>query len=271
MGSALEPSRPSRPGRRPQAVTSAMTVIAASLFGLVSSTPASAAPPVPTASLNFLGGTSPLLGETLTFEVGFDNTDSTASGYMPYFDLYLPIAGADGDDGIAFTSASYLGAPISSALNQTCSGSAVVHPLTGVATSCPAGQQLVVLRLPFGSFTPAQPSAPITVTAALSILADVATPLAVAATGGFAFGDSPTGSTPIVGPTASANLVPNVVRFTKRYVGPEHETAAGPSFPRQHTLAVDVADGSTLTVLDVNDSLPSTMQYLSSSSAPATR
>ena len=54
---------------------------------------------------------SVFIGETFTFTVTFDNTD-TAPGYGPIIDLVLPTNGADGapdPDGIAFVSAALFG------------------------------------------------------------------------------------------------------------------------------------------------------------------
>ena len=139
--------------------------------------------------------------------------------------------GADGDDGVSFGSAAYLGAPLAPLAVFDCTGTAQTHPLTGASVACPVGSQIIVLQLPFGSFTPGQPVAPVSVNASVSGLADVGISLGVTATGGFAYGDSPTGTTPIVGTTDSATLVPEVVRFTKRVVAPEEETATGPNYP----------------------------------------
>ncbi|MBX7070935.1 MAG: DUF11 domain-containing protein [Microthrixaceae bacterium] len=256
--------------RRPTVVgaVAAVLVLGGTLASVAGAPPAAAAPPVASADLS-IAQQNPLIGETLTFAVSLDNTDTTATGYMPYVDLLLPIAGGDGNDGISFTNATYLGTAVTTPLVQTCTGAPVTHPLTSLSTACPVGTQLVVLQLPFGSFTPSQPAATVQVNAAVSQLADVGLALSISATGGFAFGDSPTGSTPIVGSTDSSNVVPQVVTFRKRYVGPENETATGANFPRQHVLEVDVANGVTLTTLDVTDELPSTIQYTGSTSAPS--
>lgn len=62
----------------------------------------------------------------------------------------------------------------------------------------------MVLTLPFGSFTPDQPAADITVTASVSNLADVGTPLTISALGGFRFGqdalDNPLSDPPLRAP-----------------------------------------------------------------------
>jgi uncharacterized repeat protein (TIGR01451 family)/fimbrial isopeptide formation D2 family protein len=138
----------------------------------------------------------------------------------------------------------------------------VTHPLTGAAVACALGQQLIVLQLPFGSFTASQPPAPLTVIAALSGLADVGTPLSVTATPGFAYGNSPTGNTPVIGAAATATLTPQAVRFTKTYIGPELETATGPNYPRRFRLSVDVATGVQVNNLAITDLLPPQYAFL---------
>ncbi len=160
---------------------------------------------MPTASLTLAART--LIGEVINFTVGFDNTSATDTGYGPFVDLFLPATGADGagaatDDGLTFVSATYLGSAVTStSLTFNASGQAT-HPyardVSGnpVVVSGTTGDQLVVLQLPFGSFTPAQPPAPIAVRAQLSNLADDGTALQVRARGGFRFGndalDNPT-------------------------------------------------------------------------------
>jgi uncharacterized repeat protein (TIGR01451 family)/fimbrial isopeptide formation D2 family protein len=208
----------------------------------------------------------PLIGEQVTFNVAFDNTGSGPSdtGYGPYVDLRFNAGGADGNDGITFSSASYLGSALAPKATFNCTGTTVVHPLTGVTLGCPLGTQLVVLQLPYGSFTADQPVADIGITANISNLADVASPqLAVTATPGFAYGDSPTGSTPIVGSLQQINFTPQVLRFTKTYVGPENETATGPNYPRRFRLAVDIANGQRVNNLTITDRLPIEYQFTS--------
>ncbi len=60
---------------------------------------------------------------------------------------------------------------------------------TKVQVTGTPGDTLVVVRLPFGSFSPTQPPATINFTVNMSNLADVGTPLSVQARGGFEFGE----------------------------------------------------------------------------------
>jgi fimbrial isopeptide formation D2 family protein/uncharacterized repeat protein (TIGR01451 family) len=226
-----------------------------------------------------------LLGTTGTFTVTFDNTSTTDTnptdvGYGPYIDLFLPATGADGrtaapNDGISFVSATYLGTPVvATVLTLTAAG--VAHPYAKDTSGNPLiitppsgffpGDQLVVLQVPYGSFTPDQPPAAISVTAAMSNLADVGTPLPISARGGFQFGtdplDNPATDPSLVGTSVSTTVTPTLFKLTKTYIGPEDETATGPNFPRQYQISVDVATGQTITDLDLTDILPPELQFI---------
>ena len=242
-------------------VVSVATFVASAIVVLV---PAQSVLAAPVASSAISPGAATAnIGENTTFTVTFDNTGPD-TGYAPYVDVYLPIAGADNTaDGVSFTSASFLGSPIAPLLTTTCTGASVTHPLTGLMTSCPLGQQLVVLQLPFGSFTPTQPAAAVQVVAAVSSRADIGTALTISSTPGFAYGDTPTGTTAVIGATSTATVTPQVVTFRKVYVGPENETATGPNFPRRYRLEVDIATGATINNLTISDFLPSSMAFLS--------
>ncbi len=239
------------------------------------------AAPVPTVTLS--APSEVFIGENFSFTATFSNTDLTAPGYGPYIDLIFPFNGADGNagadtpDGIDFVSAEYLGV----ALNTTVltfpddgGGSGCVqHPYAVDNTGTPvdvcgtAGDKLVVVEMPFGSFTNDQPPAPVTINATLSNLADLNVPLTIQARGGFRYGadplDNPSTDPSIIGSWASSNVTPILIRLTKEYSGPEDETATGPNYPRQYTITVDIASGQTVTDLDVIDELPNNMAFLS--------
>ena len=117
------------------------------------------------------------IGEQTHMVLTFDNTSPIDAGYGPYIDLYVPKTGADGvgtavDDGITFASATYLGLPVTSTV-ITLTAAGVNHPYAVDPTGKPLvikppanfkeGDQLVVLQLPFGSFTNDQPVASIDV------------------------------------------------------------------------------------------------------------
>ncbi len=223
-----------------------------------------------------------MLGEDFQFTVSFDNNDPNDTGFAPYVDVYLP-QGADGDDGITINQATYLGvtlAPTTLTFVDDGFGTGVVaHPYAVNSSGAPViitgviGDRLVVYELPFGSFAPDQPPAPIVIDATLSNLADLSTPLLLRAGGGFRLGNTPI-SDPAVDPSiltpslSDALVTPTLVRLTKTYLGPENETATGPNFPRSYRIDVDVADGQTITNLDITDLLPDGLVYQGVSSAP---
>jgi large repetitive protein len=226
-------------------------------------------PPNPVVNVGL--GSQALIGSDVSIDVAFDNASATQTGYGPYVDLRLPL-GADGDDGLTFTGATYLGAAVASTKLTADAGGCVTHPYAVTATGAALvvcglapGQSFVVLRLPFGSFTPDQPPIHVTVTASMSNLADAGTPLAVTGSGGFQFGATavadPATDPSITGSPDTASVTPTVLTLTKVYDGPESETATGPGFPRHYTVAAEVAPGQVVTNLRLADALPSSIQF----------
>ena len=241
--------------------------------------------------------TSVLIGEDVPFTVTFDNPGTLASdtGYGPFVDVVLDTIGADGNDGMgtnqAAITAKFLGAAIPSgdlSVVPFVAGVApsdppimAVHPFLldssgkNVKVAAPAGfsvgDLLVTARLPLGSFTPDQPKAELDFKVNMSKLADAGTPLQVAARGGYEFGYTPLndwGSGDAAWPRAvsgwnSAATTPAIVSLSTSYSGPEDETASGLNFPRQYTVSAEVAPGQTITALDLSDTLPISLQFVS--------
>jgi uncharacterized repeat protein (TIGR01451 family)/fimbrial isopeptide formation D2 family protein len=225
------------------------------------------------------------LGDDFNFTATFDNNGSDP-GYGPFIDLVFPVTGADGDDGIDFISASYLGADVET-VEQT-------FPDDGGGTGCvdhpwvkdsngdyvevcgKAGDKLVSLKLPFGSFVPDQPPADVTIQAHLSNKADLGTTPLIRYRGGYIYGEDPLdnwccGDTPIAQPSdpdtttwPSDTVEPIVMTMSKSYNGPSNtsaETATGPNYPRTYTIAVDIATGQQVAALHIVDNLPNDVQF----------
>src|SRR5262249_27602851 len=153
-----------------------------------------------------------------------------------------------------FESASYLGQTLPATVLTFDANKQAIHPLAKdsagrpvVVTGDAVGDQLVVLQLPFNSFTPNQSIATVNVSVHLSNLADIATPLTLHARGGFYLGtdplDNPTADPSILGARVDATVQPAVVTLTTTYLGPEDETATGPNFPRQYKISVGIGAG----------------------------
>ncbi|GGP24882.1 VCBS domain-containing protein [Silvimonas amylolytica] len=224
--------------------------------------------------------TSVLLGDQVTFNVTLTNASSQV-GYAPFIDLFLPKTGKDGDDGLSFVSASYLGQAVTAYVVTFDSNGNAVHPLAkdssgnsliinAASYGLRAGDSMVVLQLPYGSVSQSQPAITVQVTASLSDLADTslsnASPdLVVKARGGFQFGndslDNPTTDPSIVGAaTASFTVHPTVVTLTQSVQMPEGETVTGPNYVHTETVTITPAPGQTIDNVVVTQPMPDNVQ-----------
>ena len=244
---------------------------------------------VPNAAVSLGIPSSVMLGEDFEFTVSFEN-NGTDPGYGPFIDLVFPVTGQDGNDGITYDlilRSTYLGSSLEDDVQtfpDDGGGSGCIsHPWLRdtagnyVDVCGVAGDQFVSIRLPFGSYVPGQPRLDITVNAHLSNLADLTPDLLIYARGGYMFGATPEddwccGDAPFAVPNGtdsttwpSSPVTPQIMTFAKEYTGPgntEDETATGPNFPRKYTLTVTIADGQTLTGIDVQDLLPDNAQFI---------
>ena len=228
-------------------------------------------------SVSFTNGASSQLfiGQTADLTLRFDNTAiGNNVGYAPYINVVLPTNGADGagagnspvNDGVSFVSATYLGAPVEAHLVEFDATGHATHPFALDSVGHPviltgtSGDTLLVLRLPFGSFTTDQTPADIALRLAVSNLADVNSLLGVTATGGFAYGadpfNNPITDAPLAGASATLSINPVVALLTKIYNGPEQETATGPSYAREWTVKGDLAPGQHFTTVTLTDTMP---------------
>ncbi len=227
----------------------------------------------PTTTLT--GGADVLLGDTFTFNVTFTNI-TTDTGYAPFLDLFFPATGKDGagaeiDDGITFVSATYLGQTLATHVLTFDANGQASHPLAVGTDGQPltinaadfgmrAGDQMVVVELPFASVSQGQPPITVQVTASLSDLADTdfsfsgSTPdLTIRARSGFQYGNdslnNPATDPSILEPSANADsyvVHPTVVTFDQVITTPEGETATGPNFGRRLDVIITPADSQTL-------------------------
>ena len=202
--------------------------------------------------------TTGFIGATQQVTLSFSNTGSNA-GYAPYIIVNLP-RGVDGYDGYSLASATYLGAAVATQFVIYDAFGNATNPLTGLTITGVPGATGAILTLPFGSFTPGQTAADVVLTLNGSNLADNAVPLTVSAQGGFAFGNDPLnnpGADPAVtGATTTASLTPIIATLDKTYLGPEQETATGPSYVRQWDVVGTIANGQTLSNYTITDTLP---------------
>lgn len=233
----------------------------------------------PTVSLPS-AGSDVLLGDTFNFTVNFNNASGQV-GYAPFINLFMPSTGKDGDDGVRFISANYLGQNLVTHVVTFDAAGNATHPLAKDASGNPlsisagsfglrAGDQLVVVELPFASVSIDQPVIPVQITASLSNLADTnfsngSPDLTIRASGGFQFGndalDNPTNDPSLIGSGSSAFVVhPTVITLDQTITTPEGETATGPNYGRTLTVTVTPAPGQTLTHVVVTQPLPDNIQ-----------
>lgn len=230
---------------------------------------------IPTPSINIPAEI--FIGDTVDFTVSFDNTSLTDVGYGPFLDVMFPDTGIDGDDGLVYVDATYLGIHLTPApWVYTFSGAGptycVNHPYAVDSSGAPVqvcgnlGETLVVLLLPFGSFVPDQPRIDVSITADLSQLADLGAGLSVRARAGFQFGNTPLNDfstdPSILSGWTSQDISPTLITLEKVYNGPEDETATGPNYHRTYTLTADIADDQPMTDFCITDLLDNNVQYV---------
>ncbi|WP_153101798.1 VCBS domain-containing protein [Paraburkholderia hayleyella] len=232
----------------------------------------------PTLSVSASGAEVPL-GGAFSFTVTLGNT-SAQPGYAPFIDLFIPSAGKDGNDGVQFSSATYLGHTLTAHVVQFDASGHATHPLAKDSDGQPlvlteaAGlglhNQLVVLELPYASVSRDQPGIPVIVNATLSPLADTAdsnpaADLMIHARSGFQYGndalDNPTADPSLLSPDAVSFIVhPRLFTLAQKLDMIEMETATGPNFIHTETVTLTPATGQTLHDITLNQDLPGTIR-----------
>lgn len=236
---------------------------------------------------------SVLLGDTYTATLTFTNTAANGVGYAPFVELFVQTnTGTGATEASTLTSATYLGQPVTvtavtivdldgagpgTALGATnpllldSSGHAtVVTPPAGFK----AGDTMYVLSLPFGSFTPGQPTASITLNFTNDSHSNLtsAHALTMTAIGGYQYGadalNNPGTDPSILDTThaatdsANVNLI-NVTTQVNTWSG-DGETATGPSYPGTYVFNLTPASAvatDPVNNVDFTFDVPSDVQY----------
>ncbi|MGB1310450.1 MAG: isopeptide-forming domain-containing fimbrial protein [Leucothrix sp.] len=173
------------------------------------------------------------VGEQFCITATFTNNGTT--GYGPYYQLFLK-------PDFALASAEIFGSAVATTLVGTFPG-VTTDPISGEPVSGPAGSSFYTLEPPVGSVT--NGGAPLNTNICIDLDGN-ATPDtiqndAVQVTPGLAFGDSPTGSTPIIGTTVNNSLTPRIVTFIEQDLTDEDETPPGPAFTYNIEAVADIA------------------------------
>jgi len=197
------------------------------------------------------------LNETFNFNLNFDNVGNE-TGFGPITQLILPPQ-------IQFNNASFLGAPVGTTFVGVFPGNTtgiLTDPLSRLNVTGISGYSLYVLEYPIGSYTKGQSIATIDINALLLGNSTLGVPLNITAYPVFRFGANETGTTPIRGNITTAWVTPTVIKLTKTSDALEDETATGRNYLRTYTLTVDIANGQTVSDIDVGDIIPGNLQFI---------
>ncbi|MBB2206300.1 DUF4347 domain-containing protein, partial [Gluconacetobacter takamatsuzukensis] len=233
----------------------------------------------PVADVALSGQASALLGGTFTDTITFKNSGGSP-GYTPYVELFAPTNSKQytplESGGLSMVNGSgSTNLPYKMALLTTGPGNTIgaTNPLTGTWVAAPTGfavgDTMYVAQLPFGSYTPGQP--PITIQATFltdtsneSIVSRLSSDgglVNIAAAGGYALGDSPTGSTPIASSFQTAGTSLDLLDVTSQIqtaVG-EDESPTGPDYVQHYQLtltAAPITNGNPISGGTVTIALP---------------
>ncbi|CAN5758103.1 hypothetical protein BH11VER1_BH11VER1_25340 [soil metagenome] len=254
---------------------------------------------VPVATITVDAPENPFVGEAFDVAISFSNTSPTPTdaGYGPFVELRVS-PGVDVVGG--FT---YLGQPVAvlgSYVNNTALPTVIPHPIPQLAgpplnatiTLAP-GEEYYILQLPFGSFVPGQPTAVIDFQA-ISDKLEAPTSFTPTLTGtqgtvsfqvggGYIYGadplNNPLTDTPIyiapvannedgnpaTGAAGTDEIQPRVWEVSKDLVEKDDEAATGPNDPQIWRIVVDVANGETLTSINIDDFLSNNLVYVAGS------
>jgi len=232
------------------------------------------------ASVNIHSTSQRLLGEEVNFVVTFDNASQDPTnnvGYSPFVDIIMPATGdapPAPDNGISFSQgASYNGMNLTTTVIPFDASGEATHPFAKDSAGKPlviqgkAGDELVVVELPFGSYGPSQPPIDITFNGQISPLAQPTKSYDVTATGGYRYqldaSNNPTVDHADFGTPATDVVQPQLFRLKKTSNALEHETATGPNFKHSYTVSMAVAKDQTVEHLTLEDWLPDEVQFVS--------
>ncbi|QKX17133.1 DUF4347 domain-containing protein [Microbulbifer sp. YPW1] len=222
------------------------------------------------------------INESTDIGFSFDN-DGDTTGYGPFIDVVagpgLEIESVNGLNGANVETYTYEnGQWVDSGGNPV-----LYHPYdfnqTGLIPLPPGqeGSTWYAIQLPFGSFSPDQPSFDFSISALLNEAAGamVGVPIPIWVRPGFAFGNDPLNNPdvdpPILSNPIETTVTPTVIDVIKTAqdgdgdnasIGDDGETVTGPSEPVTWQVSVDIANLSTIENLVVSEEVPNNFYYL---------
>lgn len=198
-------------------------------------------------------------------EACFDNLSPSNTGYSPTLEVVVPAGSTLG--GATFSGNAQAIDVVGTCATPGGCPTGFVNPDTGATVALAEGETLAILRYSLGSFAPDQPPACATLSFDLgdATVAPIDLTRNVVLTPIFSYGadalDNPTTDPATVGTPVPLPVTPRLLVVRKSIVAPEGETATGPNYPRQVRVEVGIANGATITALDLDDVLPGTLQF----------
>jgi uncharacterized repeat protein (TIGR01451 family) len=226
-----------------------------------------------------------LLGSTFTETVSFTNNATAAVGYGPFIELFVP---NDPAQTASLTSASFLGTNVAftkvAISNVAGHGLGALSPLgvdgngNPLFIAAPAGYQagdwMVTMALPFGSFTPHQPAADIQLTFTVDNSTELSSmhggqPLNITAIGGFQYGadplNDPATDPSLVGTSVRTSSTVSLLDVSATTDLHEGETATGPDYPFNYVVTINpapVTASDPVHGVDFTFKLPDQVQFV---------
>lgn len=196
--------------------------------------------------------TESFVGETVCFDN--DLTNAGTPGFGPYLRL-------ETQPDLALDSASFVGlslTPTSVGVFPAAPGNTLTDPISGDSVTGTPGSTFSVIRYPVGSVVAGAP--PLMMQLCLAVEANAAIDIlqtsAIGTQAVYAFGDSATGTTPIVGTQTLGNFTPRVITYRIENMTTEGERPPGPEWTWDIEVIADIAADRTVNPIDFNTLSP---------------
>lgn len=195
-------------------------------------------------------------------------TNSGATGYGPYVRIETPPE-------ITLNSVDFLGSSVTINDLGVYAGVAIADPiLTGVdgnptgtaldSITGTVGNHIYVVQFPVGSVVDGGPDFEVQYCYTIDLSATIGVAQNIAIEPAYYLGDAATGvNGPLFMPIVTESVVPIAFLFTKISDNFEDETTPGSCTPIEYTLNVNIANGITLSNLEISDVLPPELQFVS--------
>ncbi|WP_200409815.1 DUF4347 domain-containing protein [Komagataeibacter oboediens] len=243
--------------------------------------------PQATVTITNTQGTSTLLGNSFSQDITLANNASNGVGYAPFVEIFAP---TNSTQNTPLSSVTYLGQSLNTravtlvdvngtvgAYNPYSSGTDGKPQFVAAPAGFQAGDKMYVVSLPFGSYTPNEPSITLTAnfsnntTESVSAPGGTGAPIIIAAAGGYQYGadalndpgTDPTIQGAVQVNTVDQNLVQVSAGVTTSPRG-EDEVPTGPSYPANYEVTVTPSEATAnnpIQNMTLDVALPDSVNY----------